>query len=202
MHTLTNLAMLCQAESLFEADEVLMTAGGSAVFDLVADHLRPELGRPMRGILRSGCYLTHDHVQYHHHLSLVGQRLGLDHTLRPALEVISLVQSVPEPGLALLTMGKRDVSHDLDLPVPLWRAQARCESNQTKPCPTDWRIVALNDQHAHLRFDPQTPQAEHPRVGELVGCGISHPCTTFDKWRWMPVVDDRYHVVDAISIHF
>jgi D-serine dehydratase len=39
-------------------------------------------------------------------------------------------------------------------------------------------------------------------VGQLVGCGISHPCTTFDKWRWMPVVDDVYRVVDAVSVNF
>jgi len=40
------------------------------------------------------------------------------------------------------------------------------------------------------------------RVGDLVGCGISHPCTTFDKWRWMPVVDDRYVVTGAIRTFF
>jgi D-serine dehydratase len=36
----------------------------------------------------------------------------------------------------------------------------------------------------------------------VVGCGISHPCTTFDKWRWMPVVSPDYRVIDAVSIHF
>ena len=38
--------------------------------------------------------------------------------LRDALEVWSYVQSLPEPGVAILTMGKRDVSHDLHLPFP------------------------------------------------------------------------------------
>lgn len=200
MNMLTELAKVCAREQWFECDEVLMTAGGSAVFDLVAEHLRPNLGRPMRGILRSGCYLTHDHVQYHHHLQAVGQRLGQAQTLQPAIEVLSMVQSVPEPGLALLTMGKRDVSYDLDLPVPIWRAQPRSHTVSTTPCPRDWHISALNDQHAYLKFDPNS--SAPPVVGEIVGSGISHPCTTFDKWRWMPIVDDHYRVVDAISIHF
>ena len=56
----------------------------------------------------------------------------------------------------------------------------------------------MNDQHAYLRFGA----AEAPRVGDLVGLGISHPCTTFDKWRWMAVVDEAYDVVDAIVTLF
>ena len=40
------------------------------------------------------------------------------------------------------------------------------------------------------------------RVGDMIGCTISHPCTTFDKWRFMPIVDDQYRVVDAITTFF
>ena len=39
-------------------------------------------------------------------------------------------------------------------------------------------------------------------VGERIGLGISHPCTTFDKWAWMPIVDQAYRVVDAITTQF
>jgi D-serine dehydratase len=53
-----------------------------------------------------------------------------------------------------------------------------------------------------LHFDAQAPAHEQPVVGGLVGSGISHPCTTFDKWRWMPVVNDSYHVTDAVSVNF
>ena len=35
------------------------------------------------------------------------------------------------------------------------------------------------------------------KVGDLVSFGISHPCTTFDKWGLLMVVDEDYHVVDA-----
>jgi D-serine dehydratase len=97
-------------------------------------------------------------------------------------------------------MGKRDVSFDLDMPVPEWRAQVGDAC--TRGVPAHWAVTALNDQHAYLRFDTQTPADQHPVVGQLVGCGISHPCTTFDKWRWMPVVDDVYRVVDAVSVNF
>jgi D-serine dehydratase len=200
MQRLRALATDCEREDLFETPEVLLTAGGSAIFDLVAEHLQPHLQRPARGILRSGCYLTHDHVQYRQMMQCVAERLQLRETLRPALEVWSVVQSCPEPGLALLSMGKRDVSYDLDLPVPVWRALAGSEA--VEPVPGHWTITGLNDQHAYLRFDAIAPQAQHPKVGQRVGSGISHPCTTFDKWRWMPVVDDQYAVTDAVSIHF
>ena len=34
------------------------------------------------------------------------------------------------------------------------------------------------------------------------GCGISHPCTAFDRWRAMPVVDDDYNVVGSVRTFF
>jgi D-serine dehydratase len=200
MSRVQSLAQACETENLFEGHEVLITAGGSAIFDLIAEHLKPLLKRPARGVLRSGCYLTHDHVHYKNMLRCVGERLQLTETLKPALEVISCVQSCPEPGLALLSMGKRDISFDMDLPIAVWRAVLN--DAKTKGVPSHWSILALNDQHAYLRFDANAPEDEHPKVGQLVGCGISHPCTTFDKWRWMPLVNDQYEVVDAISIHF
>ena len=200
MQRVQNLALACEKEDLFQCSEVLITAGGSAIFDLVAAHLQPQLSRPARGILRSGCYLTHDHVEYRKMLRCVSERLRLSETLKPALEVISSVQSCPEPGLALLSMGKRDVSYDMDLPVPIW--QAILGDSAVSSVPAHWEIKALNDQHAYLHFNPQSPASEHPAVGQIIGSGISHPCTTFDKWRWMPIINDDYVVTSGISIHF
>ncbi len=181
-------------------DEIILSAGGSAIFDLVAERLQPAIGQPVRGVLRSGCYLTHDHQRYARFLCCVGERLQLRETLKPALEVLACVQSQPEPGLALLGMGKRDVSSDMDLPQPVWRADGTGGTPQAVP--DHWRIDALNDQHAYLRFDAGAPEAEWPHLGETVASGISHPCTTFDKWRWMPLVDDRWRVVDAVHTWF
>lgn len=198
------VARQCVQEGLFAHEEVIVSAGGSAVFDLVAARLRPALGRPVRGVLRSGCYVTHDHGTYTRMLQAMAPRLGCDcgDALRPALEVWALVQSCPEPGLAIVGAGKRDLSFDMGLPTPI--ARAAPGARQASAVPSGWRITGLNDQHAYLRWDAADPAlaAQAPVVGERVGLGISHPCTTFDKWHWMPVVDEDYAVRDAISIHF
>ncbi len=38
---------------------------------------------------------------------------------RPALEVWGHVQSMPEPGFAVIALGKRDVAFDAGMQVPL-----------------------------------------------------------------------------------
>ena len=49
MQRVRAIAQDCDAQQLFEADEILLTAGGSAIFDLVADQLKLTLSRPVRG---------------------------------------------------------------------------------------------------------------------------------------------------------
>jgi D-serine dehydratase len=154
-------------------------------------------------ILRSGCYVTHDSGFYERLLAGVKARSGAEWQgrpgLQPALEVWSQVQSCPEPGLAILTMGKRDASYDIDLPVAIkWHRPGRDVAPQ--PAPAGWTIASMNDQHAYLRFPGDTD--DPPRVGDLVACGISHPCTTFDKWRALFTVDDDYRVTGAIRTFF
>jgi D-serine dehydratase len=195
------VARHCHAQGLFDADEVLLSAGGSAIFDLVATRLTPALGRPVRGLLRSGCYVTHDHGHYKRYVNAIEARLGCarGESLRPALEVWTHVQSCPEPGLALLAAGRRDLSFDIEMPMPIARAPRGALS--TSAVPASWKITGLNDQHAHLRWDA-ADAARAPVVGERIGLGISHPCTTFDKWHWMPLVDADYRVVDAAVMVF
>ena len=196
-----DIAHACDAQQLFAMDTILLTAGGSAVFDLVLPLLTGSgLSKPVEGVLRSGCYITHDHGHYQRYLNLVQQREGLQDSLRPALEVWTLVQSVPEPGLALLTCGRRDISYDIELPMPqrLARAGVR-RMDQVVATPPDWRITALNDQHAYLQFDPA---GLVPVVGDRVVLGLSHPCTTFDKWRWMVIAEDHGLVTGAIHTCF
>ena len=191
----------CDAQGWWAGDAVLLSAGGSAVFDLVLPLLQTAgLSRPVAGVLRSGCYLTHDHGNYRRYLRLVEQRAGLDDSLQAALEVWALVQSVPEAGLALLGCGRRDISFDIEMPLPqrLVRAGQR-RMDQALAAPADWRITALNDQHAYLQFDPAGLQ---PAVGDRVALGISHPCTTFDKWSWMPVIEDDGRISSAIHTRF
>ena len=106
------------------------------------------------------------------------------------------VLSMPEPGLALVGFGKRDVSHDLELPVP--RFVKTAGPQPPLPLRAAASIVALNDQHAFMTVGAEA----NLKVGDLVGCGISHPCTAFDKWRLIPVVDDGYKVIDAVLTYF
>jgi D-serine dehydratase len=198
MHAVQQVARQCDAEGLYGTAEVTLSAGGSAVFDLVARSLPTQLSRPVRTILRSGCYVTHDSHFYERFARHVIARSGAAWQQRkglvPALEVWTQVQSQPEPGLAILAFGKRDASFDIDLPMPF----ARVRDGLRTPLDATWRISGLNDQHAYLRL----PAGADVRVGDLVGCGISHPCATFDRWRWLPVVDDDYAVTGAIRTFF
>jgi D-serine dehydratase len=198
MQRVHDIAVHCDRNDWFDTGEVIVSAGGSAIFDLVATRLKPQLKRTVRGLLRSGCYVTHDHGFYRRMLSTVGARLNCQDNLHPALEVWASVQSLPEPGLAILAVGKRDISYDLELPIPI--GVSALGSAQVNPSPEHWRISGMNDQHAYLRWDQA--QSASLRVGDRVVLGISHPCTTFDKWRWMPVVDSNYRVVDALVTWF
>jgi D-serine deaminase-like pyridoxal phosphate-dependent protein len=169
----------------------IVTAGGSAYFDLVAAELTA--GGGMTVILRSGAYLTHDHGHYHG-VSPAARGTPGAPELRPAIEVWAQVLSRPEPGLALLGAGRRDVGFDLGLPVPL-RGVRRDGGRLDLGGAT---VTELNDQHAYLRLDQDAAVAP----GDLIGLGISHPCTTLDKWRMIPVADSDDRVVDVVHAFF
>ena len=203
MQRVKDLAIACDREGLFAGPAIILTAGGSAAFDIVARELPVRLSKPVVTILRSGCYVTHDSGNYERLLAGIQSRSGGEWQtrpgLQPALEVWSRVQSVPEAGLAILTMGKRDASYDIEMPIALKRFRVD-QDGAPRPVPAGWTIASMNDQHAYLRF--RADEADPPRVGELIGCGISHPCTTFDKWRVLFTVDDDYRVTGAIRTFF
>lgn len=191
---LTGFAVECDNRGLFaEAAEVIVTAGGSAYFDLVADAIAamPALSTALRPVVRSGCYLTHDHVSYERSSPL--RSTGDPDPLRPALLGYARVLSCPEDGRALLGCGKRDVAFDLDLPVPL-----RVHRDGTAIV-VDGRaeITKLNDQHAFCDHAPGLLE-----IGDVVELGLSHPCTVFDKWPLIPVLDEDRRVVDAVRTLF
>lgn len=178
-------------------DELIITGGGSGHFDLVAERFATlSLDVPVRIVLRSGCYITTDHGGYKaaQDTARADPHRAWKGELRPALEAWAYVQSRPEPGLAFLSMGKRDVPYDAGLPMPqrLYRpGEGFLEMGEAE-------IFALNDQHAFVRIDPSSDW----RVGDLVMSGIAHPCTAFDKWRFLPVVDDDYTVTAGVLTFF
>ena len=198
LHDMRTLVVELDGADLFaQAAAVTVTAGGSAFPDRAVACLGGEwnLSRPVRLVLRSGCYLTHDAVHYKQ-LSPFGGRIPETSRLEEALEVWGAVLSTPEPGLAILGFGKRDVPHDLELPVP--RLLKTPGPQPPIPLRAEAAIAKVMDQHAFLKVSAEA----NVKVGDLVGCGISHPCTAFDKWRLIPVVDDGYMVIDAVLTYF
>jgi D-serine dehydratase len=198
---LCDVAEAIDAEGLFVPDRpVLLTAGGSAYYDRVADRLAR--GRGIAGatiVARSGCYLTHDSGIYADALAALSARdpsMAAD-AFTPALLVFTHVQSRPEPEKAILAMGRRDAGTESGLPVPLLVYRP---GRDAMPQPVDprHRLTGLNDQHAHLACPPDSDIA----VGDIIAFGVSHPCTTFDKWKVLFVVDDNWNVVDAVRTFF
>lgn len=184
----TRLVPVCE---MADVDEMVVTAGGSTHFDLVADVLA---GR-WRTILRSGAYLTNDDGLYLRTSPLTRPGAGPGGFV-PAMQVWAQVCSRPEPGLALLTMGRRDVSFDQDLPVPQQVRRGPVWTDDAAGC----EVVKLNDQHAFLRLSPAAEAVVE--VGTWIAFGVSHPCTVFDKWQLIPVLDPRGRVIELVRTFF
>jgi D-serine deaminase-like pyridoxal phosphate-dependent protein len=164
----------------------LVSAGGSAWFDRVVDRLAA-LPRDVRLVLRSGASVTHDDGFYRDRTPF--RRVPAEGPLTAALEIWAQVLSVPEPGLAIAGMGKRDAPFDEGLPVP-FEVRRGGESIDVTAS-----VTKLNDHHTYLAAGGLAP-------GDLIRFGISHPCTAFDKWRHIPVVDDDHRVVDILETYF
>jgi D-serine dehydratase len=200
--SVTALARTCEAAGLLVDSPVLLSAGGSAYFDLVVKAFsRSGLSLPTLVLLRSGCYLTHDSLMYTVALEHMQRRspeiAALGTGLQPVIEVWAYVQSRPETELAIVGLGKRDVSHD-ELPVPTVWFRPGSGSNRPGAIPAGHRTLRLNDQHCYLSIPADSPLT----VGDMVGFGISHPCLTFDKWRVLHLVDADYSVVDSVRTYF
>ena len=177
--------------------DVVVSAGGSAYFDyVVARFSHLDLDLPTRIVIRSGCYITHDDGAYDGSSPMGAQsRVGGDAHLMPAIEIWGVVLSRPEPSRALVGIGKRDASADGLLPLAKKvRRRASDVVEDIQPI----RVSAVNDQHAYLDLDEFNPL----EVGDLIGFGISHPCTTFDKWRALAIVDDDYNVIELVETLF
>lgn len=199
---IATLAHVAAGEGLFENGQILLTAGGTEFFDLAAQALSSGIaGHEVISVIRSGCYLTHDHLftarMFERMLARDPGLAEIGPGLTPALEVWAAVQSQPEPGLAFATMGKRDVSYDIEMPVPIhWFRPGR--DSVPRPAPSGVSVMRLNDQHAFLRVPERSPF----KIGDLIGFGVSHVCTTFDKWRSVLLVDDQYRVNGAVRTYF
>jgi D-serine dehydratase len=196
---LRSLAVRLADENAFSGNgPIIVSAGGSRYFDRVALLLGRDAdyrGHDVQLVTRSGCYLVHDHGTYAS-ASPLAEADQEGRKLVGALEVWADVLSVPEPGLVIVGLGKRDVSYDIGLPVPLHIVHGN--DRRVEPL-KGGTLDNLNDQHGFLRIDDQRAGIH---VGDRVGFGLSHPCTAFDKWRMVLLVSDDYQIREQITTWF
>jgi D-serine dehydratase len=194
MEEVAGYIVRAQSEGLLSADSIV-TAGGSLAFDLVVEILRP---LTETFILRSGCYVTHDHGLYARLSPFRETPVSSDaeESLLPALTLWARVTSVPEDRLTIAGFGKRDANEDVDLPIPLCRVSA----TGAREALVGWTIDHMWDQHARLRSE--SAASTHLNVGDLITFGISHPCTAFDKWKTIVEIDEFDNVIGLMETYF
>ncbi|MGW7046191.1 amino acid deaminase [Streptomyces avermitilis] len=178
-----------------DAGEIVVSAGGSAWFDAVADVFAgiPDLSLPVLKLLRSGAYVSHDDGHYRRLTPFA--RVPEEGALHPAFRLWTQIVSRPSPEQAFANAGKRDAAYDLDL--PLAQVVRDAGSGEVRDA-AGIEVTALSDQHAWLRTAPEADL----EVGDWVGLGLSHPCTSFDKWQLIPLVEADGTVVDYIRTFF
>jgi len=193
LESIAQTARQLNTAGLFAAGRVpLLSAGGSSYFDRVVARLGPDrFDFPMQTVLRSGCYLTHDHGIYRRTSPFDGRGTPDGPRLQPALELLASVLSRPEPTLVIVGFGRRDVPIDDQLPVVL----GRYGHDRRRSDAPGVRVRKLNDQHAFL----QIPEELEVSLGELWSFGISHPCGAFDRWPAIPLVDYSHQVTGAVT---
>ena len=170
----------------------LVSAGGSSYPDVVTDALG-KCADWATVVLRSGCYVTHDDGVYSRVSPFTGAAAS-PYALTAALRLWAPVLSRPEPGLAIVGAGRRDAGFDQGFPVPLLR---RCGDGAIIAL-EDGRLTRLDDQHGYLEL----PDATGLEVGDLVGLGVSHPCTTVDRWPYLVEVDAVHRVTGVFPTFF
>ncbi|WP_282696934.1 alanine racemase [Streptomyces sp. CC208A] len=197
LRRLTGLAAAFDKDGRFapSVGEIVVSAGGSAWFDAVADVFAeiPELSLPVLKLLRSGAYVSHDDGQYREKTPF--NRVPEEGALQPAFRLWSQVVSRPSAGQAFTNAGKRDAAYDLHLPEAQVVRDAR--TGEIRPA-NGITVTALSDQHAWL----STGDGADVEVGDWVGMGLSHPCTSFDKWQLIPLVEADGTVVDYVRTFF
>lgn len=187
----------------FTRQPAILSGAGSSWYDVVAEEFSSTTSQADI-ILRPGCYLSHDNGIYHKAQmrildnNLVAREISQDHgALRPALQIWAYVQSVPESNRAIINFGKRDAAFDAGFPMPIlhhrpgWSKPKSISNEQ-------YQITKMMDQHAFMTVHGDGILS----VGDMIGFNISHPCLTFDRWKYLLVIDQDFNVVDVIETQF
>jgi len=185
---------------------LIISAGGSAYFDIVARALAPvaQADGNATVLLRSGALFFADHGVYARAFAELDRRGGLliDGTqhaaaksFRPALTLWTEVLSRPQADLAIAGFGMRDASFDQGLPVPL---RVFRDGVEQQGLAESLSVTRLNDQHAFVSVAAESALA----VGDVIAFGISHPCTCLDRWRVIFGLDEAGVVARALPTQF
>lgn len=188
-----------------KGEEFILTGAGSAWYDLVAEEFsNAQLPENIVPLLRPGCYIIHDKGIYEEaQKNVVGRNQYACNTLEglnSSLEIWAYILSIPEPGLAVVGMGKRDVAFDAGLPQPeKIVTRDKMGPDCIEPASlTGATTTAIMDQHSYVRFGEDL----NLQVGDMIGFSTSHPCLTFDKWKKVCVTDGQYKVTSTIDTCF
>lgn len=186
----------------FPTQNVILTGAGSAWYDVVAKQLMTDVDNnaSYQVIIRPGCYLIHDTGIYQSAQTQVLERsqqaCDISGELISSLELWAYVHSVPEPGLAIIGLGKRDVAFDAGLPTPEY--VYRPGDKAPKKANNLWKVTHIMDQHCMMSIDEDSDL----KSGDIVIFSSSHPCLTMDKWRHIGVIDENYIVNKTIATFF
>ena len=189
----------------FSGDEVILSAGSSTSFDQTIrrfGHLAKDKG--VRIVVRGGAFLALDHGFYRRRaldmdkrgkLALPGGKTGSASGFKPGLELWAAVQSLPDPRVAIMGMGMRDLPYDIELPIPLQRFR---DGKLVEDLGSGWKMTKSNDQHCYVEY----PEGADIRIGDILSFGISHTSTAFDKWDVVWRIADDFRVTGAVKTFF
>ncbi|VDR29969.1 D-threonine aldolase [Raoultella terrigena] len=191
--------LACRMEPLVDG-EFILTGAGTVWYDVVCNiWLAAKKPARCRIAIRPGCYITHDMGIYDDAQQALIARdpiaCDLAGDLTSALELMAMVQSVPEADRAVVNFGKRDCAFDAGLPQPI----AHYRDGEPLALSVEEIVsVGIMDQHCMLRLAP----GSDVQVGDILVFGTSHPCLTFDKWKALLLVDDDYNLLEELDTLF
>jgi D-serine dehydratase len=198
------LALKAARQAVGQDTALILSVGGSSIFDYVITRCRPMVDDDANAtlLLRSGACFFSDHGPIQARLQAIAEREMLGKTassriansFRPALRIWAEVLSTNGPHDAICGFGLRDVAHDQGLPVPLavWRDARRLTALGNASI-----VSKLNDQHAFVHVTELEVV-----VGDVIEFGVKHPCTTIDKHDVIFGLDEQGEVKVVLRTFF
>jgi len=210
IENIIKLTKLCHEElireNLYKNKNNIITAGGSVYFDLVTKYYHKySFTNNPKLIIRPGSFIAYGHGYYEKKIDDIKKRKIIkkyisskENIFLPSLLIWSHVISINDDGKAIINFGKRDVSFDLGNPIPI---SIYRKNNFFKKIKNDKNLInvyKLNDQHAFLKYH----KSLNLKIGDLISFGVSHPCITFDKWKYFYMINSKTEIINIYKTFF